>query len=267
LDGQSGDREQIRVRNLSVRYGSETILQDVNLVVRDGEILVIAGGSGSGKSTLLRHMMGLSMPEKGQVIIDGVDITWASEEELRGVRRHIGVLFQSAALLGSLTVGDNIVLPLSEFSALSPAAIELMVKAKLAMVGLSGYENHLPEELSGGMKKRAGLARALALDPHILLLDEPFAGLDPITSLGLELTIKRINRGMGITMVIVSHELDSIFNLAHRMVMLDKNRKGIIAEGDPRVLKQESPEPLVREFLNRRLEEEAAMPGAWRDRS
>ena len=245
----------ISVERLSVRYGDEVILEDVTFEVRRGEIMVIAGATGSGKSTLLRHMIGLSMPSSGRVVIDGVDITRASEAEMRAVRRRIGMLFQSSGLLSSMTLAENIELPLSEFTDLPASIREAIVRTKLAMVGLSGYEAHLPSELSGGMRKRAGIARAMSLDPEMLFLDEPFAGLDPITSAGLELLIKRINKGMGTTMIIVSHELDSIFGLAQRMVMLDKGKKGIIAEGDPRVLKQKPPNPHVRHFLNREIEE------------
>jgi phospholipid/cholesterol/gamma-HCH transport system ATP-binding protein len=245
----------IEVQGLSVTYGDDVILKDVSLEVYRGEILVIAGGSGSGKSTLLRHMIGLSVPSSGRVIIEGTDIATASEEELRRMRRGIGMLFQSSALLGSMTLAENVALPLSEFTDLSEPAIDEMVRTKLAMVGLAGYEGHFPAELSGGMKKRAGIARAMALDPHVLYLDEPFAGLDPITSAELDLLIRTINRGMGTTMVIVSHELESIFGIAGRIVMLDKSKKGIIAEGDPRILKETSPDPHVRHFLNREIEE------------
>lgn len=248
------DGRVIEVKGLSVRYGSESILEDVDLEVRRGEILVIAGGSGCGKSTLLRHMIGLSSPEKGSVFINGVNIATATEEALRRVRRGIGMLFQSSALLGSMTLAENVALPLTEFSGLSADLIDRVVRMKLAMVGLSGYEDHFPSELSGGMKKRAGIARAMALDPQVLFFDEPFAGLDPLTSLELELVIKRINRGMGTTMVIVSHELDSIFSIARRVVMLDKARKGIIAEGQPEAMRA-SQDPRVRRFFNREIGE------------
>ncbi len=245
----------ITVEHLSVQYGDDVILQDVNMDVYRGEVLVVAGGSGSGKSTLLRHIIGLSMPSSGRCVIGGVDITTASEEALREVRKGIGMLFQSSALFGSMTVAENVALPLTEFTDLSEPEIETIVRVKLAMVGLAGYGNHFPRELSGGMKKRAGIARAMAIDPHVLFFDEPFAGLDPITSAELDLLIKKINQGMGTTMVIVSHELESIFSIADRIVMLDKRKKGIIAEGDPRVLRQQSTDPHVRHFFNRQAEE------------
>lgn len=245
----------IEVQRLTAGYGDDVILKDVSFEVFSGEILVIAGGSGSGKSTLLRHMIGLSSPSSGRVVINGIDITNGSEEDLARMRRGLGVLFQSGALLGSMTIEENIALPLSEYTGLSWSAIETMVRLKLSMVGLDGYEGHFPAELSGGMKKRAGIARAMALDPPVLFLDEPFAGLDPVTSAELDLLIKRINRGMGTTMVIISHELESIFDIAQRIVMLDKSKKGIIATGDPRELRDNSPDLRVRNFLNRKIEE------------
>lgn len=245
----------IEVRNLTVAYGQDVILENVNLDVFKGEILVIAGGSGCGKSTLLRHIIGLSIPQAGRIVINGVDIGSASEESMRAVRKGVGMLFQSSALLGSMTLYENVALPLSEFTDLSDTTIAQLVRVKLGMVGLSGYENHLPQELSGGMKKRAGIARAMALDPPILFLDEPFAGLDPITSAGLDHLIMGINQNLGTTMVMVSHELDSIFNLAGRIVMLDKSKKGIIAEGNPKTLKETTSIPHVRHFFNREMEE------------
>lgn len=251
----------IKVEHLSVVYGEDIILKDVSLEVHRGEVLVIAGTSGSGKSTLLRHMIGLSMPSSGRVLINGTDITTASDEELRTARRGMGMLFQAGGLLGSLTLAENIELPLSEFSDLHRSFIETMVRAKLSMVGLAGYETYFPSELSGGMRKRAGIARAMALDPDILFLDEPFAGLDPITSAEIDLLIRRINQGMGTTMVIVSHELEAIFSVGQRIVMLDKGKRGIIAEGDPRVLKETSSDPHVSHFFNREIEEEVETEG------
>lgn len=252
--GQAKSENVIEVRNLLVRYGDQTVLENVDLDVRRGEILVVAGASGCGKSTLLRHMIGLSIPAAGEIAINSVNIAFASEAALQHVRRGIGVLFQSSALLGSMTLAENVALPLTEFHDLPDSFMEGIVKMKLAMVGLSGYEEHFPAELSGGMKKRAGIARAMALDPEVLFLDEPFAGLDPITSRGLEIIIKKINRDMGTTMIIVSHELVSIFSIAQRIVMLDKVKRGIIAQGSPDALRG-SAEPRVRQFFNREIEE------------
>jgi phospholipid/cholesterol/gamma-HCH transport system ATP-binding protein len=185
-------------------------------------------------------------------LINGVEAHTSDEAQLRGLRRHIGVAFQSGALFGSMTVAENIALPLSEYTDLSIAAIELIVKMKLGLVGLAGYDNHLPEELSGGMQKRVGLARAMALDPTVLFFDEPSAGLDPITAVGLDNLIKDINTGMGTTMVVVTHELASIFAIAHRVVMLDKKAQGIIAMGEPRELQDHSRDPRVVNFFQRR---------------
>jgi phospholipid/cholesterol/gamma-HCH transport system ATP-binding protein len=240
----------IQVKNLTARFGPRTIFQNVNFTVRPGEILVVLGGSGCGKSTLLKHLVGLYHPYKGKVLINGIDVNSNDDRQLHRVRRQIGVSFQSGALFGSMTVGENIALPLREYTDLSPAAIENIVRMKLAMVNLAGFENHLPSELSGGMQKRAGVARAMALDPMVLFFDEPSAGLDPITGVELDIMIKRLNAGMGTTMVVVTHELQSIFKISHRIIMLDKTAKGIIAEGDPKKLK-DSTDPRVYNFFNR----------------
>lgn len=243
----------ITVENLTVRFGDTLVLNNVNFNVFKGEIFVILGGSGCGKSTLLKHMIGLHEPEAGRIIINGIDILNDDENKLKRLRKDIGMLFQSSALLGSMTVYENIALPLKEYTSLSEHAISRLVKIKLAMVGLTGYENYLPSELSGGMKKRAGIARAMALDPTILFFDEPSAGLDPVTASELDVLIKNINNGIGTTMIIVTHELESIFSIAHRVIMLDKEEKGIIAEGDPFTLSKESKDPRVRNFFNRHI--------------
>jgi phospholipid/cholesterol/gamma-HCH transport system ATP-binding protein len=245
----------IVVENLVARFGEDTIFEDVSFEVDRGEIFVILGGSGSGKSTLMKHMIGLYESISGRVVINGIDITKADEKQLKKVRKNIGVAFQSGGLFGSMTLAENVALPLQEYTDLSPEAIQLIVKMKLGMVQLAGYENHLPAELSGGMKKRAGVARAMALDPTVFFFDEPSAGLDPITSAELDSLIKSINAGMGTTMVIVTHELQSIFSIADRIIMLDKAAKGIIAEGDPRWLKDHSVDPRVIDFFNRKVPE------------
>lgn len=242
----------IVVEGLTARFGDDVILENVSFEVYRGEILVVLGGSGCGKSTLLKHMIGLYPPYAGRVVINGVDVNTPDAEELQNLRRGIGVLFQSGALFGSMTLAENVALPLEEYTDLAPGEVLSLVKMKLGLVQLAGYENHLPGEISGGMKKRAGLARAMALDPTILFFDEPSAGLDPITSVELDNLIKGINAGMGTTMVIVTHELESIFNIAHRVLFLDKSAKGIIAAGDPRELQAHSPDPRVVNFFNRR---------------
>ncbi len=242
----------IEVENLTTRYGDTTILENVSFKVQRGEMFMMLGGSGCGKSTLLKHIIGLLNPYSGRIIVNGTDITAAGEEELRQVQKSIGVLFQADALFGSMTLFENIALPLSEYTDLSLEMIDKIVKMKLALVNLAGYENHMPAELSGGMRKRAGLARAMALDPLLLFFDEPWAGLDPITAAELDILIKSINDAMRTTMVIVTQELASIFSLAQRVIMLDKSARGIIAEGEPKYLKEHSRDPRVNNFFNRK---------------
>ncbi|HEX2964334.1 MAG TPA: ATP-binding cassette domain-containing protein [Syntrophorhabdaceae bacterium] len=245
----------ISVRGLTVKYGENTILENVSFDVYKGELFVIAGGSGCGKSTLLRHIIGLETPKSGKVIFDGTDSTSLNEDEVEVLRRRIGMLFQGSALFGSMTIAENVSLPLSEFTTLSGSTIDLLVRMKLGMVDLAGYENHYPSELSGGMKKRAGIARAMALEPEMLFLDEPSAGLDPVTTAELDVLIRKLNEGVGTTMIIVTHELETIFNVSHRVIMLDKETKGIIAEGNARELKEYSSNTKVRNFFNRQIEE------------
>lgn len=241
----------IRVEHLVARYNDKTILNDINLDVRRGERLVVVGGSGCGKTTLLRHLIGLQHPAEGRVIVDGDDITHADEDQLRRVQRKFGVLFQAGALFASLTLGENIALLLEEYTDLPRDTIALLVRIKLDMVKLGGFEDFMISELSGGMKKRAALARAVALDPQILFFDEPSAGLDPITSAELDELIVQMNRSLGTTMVVVSHELASIFTIADRVIMLDGDTKSIIAEGQPQELRDHSTDPRVHAFFNR----------------
>jgi ABC-type transport system involved in resistance to organic solvents, ATPase component len=226
------------VENLTARFGSNIVFEDVSFQVYKGEILVIVGESGCGKSTLLKIMIGLQKPSAGKVLFQGTDITSADEKELNNYRQNIGVLFQSSALFSSMTLKENIALPLQEYTNIDSAMINMIIKMKLGMVNLAGYENHNPAELSGGMKKRAGIARAMALDPTVLFFDELSAGLDPVTAAELDDLIIKTNEALGTTMVIVTHELESICNIADRVLMLDKAAKGIIAEGRPLELRK-----------------------------
>lgn len=241
----------IAVNGLEAKYGEDTILKDVNLEIFQGEILAIIGGSGCGKTTLLRHMVGLNPPASGQIAIDGNSITSGDGDAFESALQKIGILFQGGALFGSMTIAENVALPIQEYTTLPPMAVANLVRMKLCSVDLGGYENHLPSELSGGMIKRAALARALALNPQILFLDEPTAGLDPVISAEIEELILRLNHSMGTTMVIITHSLNIIFKVAHRIIMLDKSAKGVIAQGDPKTLKEKSPDPAVRRFFNR----------------
>jgi len=245
----------IVVEKATVRFGSNTVLQDVSFQVRKGEILVIVGESGCGKTTLLKVMIGLQKTTSGRVLFGGMDIMAAEERELNDFRQNIGVLFQSSALFSSMTIRENIALPLTEYTNLDAATIDLIVKMKLGMVNLAGYENHNPSELSGGMKKRAGIARAMALDPLVLFFDELSAGLDPITAVELDDLIIKTNEALGTTMVVVSHELQSICKIADRVIMLDKKSKGIIAEGTPEDLREKSTDPRVKSFFLRQAPE------------
>lgn len=242
----------IVVDKLTAAYGDNIILQDVSFRVYEGEILAIVGGSGCGKSTLMKYMIGLYKAEQGSVNIHDTDIMIADEDALNRERMAIGVLFQSGALIGSMTLAENVALPLKEHTNLSPDFIDRIVKLKLSMVNLAGYDNHYPSELSGGMKKRAGLARAMAMDPTILFFDEPSAGLDPVTSAELYELIKYLNEDLRTTMIIVTHDLDLIFSITHRVIMLDKEKKGIIAEGRPKELQQFEEDPRVFRFFNRK---------------
>lgn len=245
----------IQVRDLTARYGEETILEGVSFDVFEGEVFVILGGSGCGKSTLLKHLIGLIRPYSGQVIIDGDDISHGGSPVINRLLRKIGILYQSGALFGSMTVAENIALPIVEYTDLSSDLVSSLVRMKLNLVQLEGYGDYLPSEISGGMKKRAGLARAMALNPKILFFDEPSAGLDPVISAGLDNLILHLNKSLGTTMVIVTHELESILTVAQRVIMLDKGTKGIIAEGDPRHLRETSRNPLVWRFFNRQAED------------
>ncbi len=245
-------REVIHVEDLALGYGNNVILKDLNFSIDAGEIITILGGSGCGKSTLLKALIGLLPPKQGNIFLGGERITgdnsgWALER----ARRKIGVLFQSGALLGAYSLEDNVALPMREFTDIPEELIGDVVRFKLGQVGLADYASYMPAELSGGMRKRAALARAIALDPQILFCDEPSAGLDPVTAADLDNLLMEMNRSLGITMVVITHELASIECISHRSIMLDRDAKGIIAQGDPRALKEGSKDPRVHAFFNR----------------
>ena len=242
---------KIEIRDLTMAYGSFVVMRDINAQVKRGEIFVIMGGSGCGKSTLLRHMIGLKEPAKGEIYYDGTPF-WASDEEVQTQKlRSFGVLYQSGALWSSMTLAENIGLVLGEYTDFSQAEIREITRLKLALVGLKGFEDYHPAEISGGMRKRAGLARALALDPDVLFFDEPSAGLDPISSRHLDELILQLRDSLGATFVVVTHELASIFTIADNSVFLDPATRTLRASGTPRELLRHSTDRAVRQFLAR----------------
>ncbi len=244
----------IQVRDLTMAYGERIVMRDLTFDIARGQIFVIMGGSGCGKSTLLRHLIGLQSPAAGEIFFNGENFTAATPESRTAMLRHFGVMYQSGALWTSLSLAENIALPLREYTPLSSSEIDDLVRYKLALVGLAGFENFYPSEISGGMVKRASLARAMALDPEVLFLDEPSAGLDPVSSRLLDDLIVQLRDSLGATVVIVTHELASIFAIADNAIFLDTDTRTLGAIGNPNQLRLSSANPRVRQFLNRNAE-------------
>jgi phospholipid/cholesterol/gamma-HCH transport system ATP-binding protein len=263
LEAQATDGVAISIRNLRVSYGEHEVLHGISFDVKAGETMVILGGSGSGKTTLLRALMGFEKTTSGQILIRGHNLCCISPRDMAELRKKFGVSFQGGALFGSMTVGENVALPLREHTLLDDSTIAVMVRLKLEEVGLSGYEDYNPAQLSGGMKKRAAIARALTLDPEILFFDEPSAGLDPIIAAGIDDLILKLKRTFGMTIVVVTHELASAFLISDRMVLIDKGT--IIAIGTPEEMKA-NPHPRVRQFLDRVPDPEISSDEGFLDR-
>ncbi len=250
-NSQQNAETHIEIRDLTMAYGDFIIQRDLNFTINRGDVFIIMGGSGCGKSTLMKHLIGLKPPASGDVIIDGMDYWKAQPHEQETLKRRFGVMFQAGALWSSLTLAENIALPLGEYTELSDEQIAEVVSLKLALVGLSGFEEFYPSQISGGMRKRASLARAIALDPDIVFFDEPSAGLDPISSRRLDNLILELSNSLGMTVVIVTHELASIFTIGNNSVFLDADTKTMLTTGDPNILRNDESNPKVQTFLNR----------------
>jgi phospholipid/cholesterol/gamma-HCH transport system ATP-binding protein len=246
----------ITTHDLTVAYGSNIILQHINLTVNENDIFIVMGGSGCGKSSLLRVLTGLMPPAAGTFEIDGIDYPTATDQQRLEIMKKTGILYQSGGLFSSMTLAENIALPLQQYSDYSPSTVRDLTNLKLALVGLGGYNDYYPSEISGGMKKRAGLARALALDPKIVYFDEPSAGLDPISSARLDRLMRDINQNLGTTLIVVTHELQSIFAIGNNSVFLDAGAKTATAYGDPHELLRRSTDRTVRQFLTGGKEDE-----------
>jgi len=250
LNGKNG-KPHITVRDLTMAYGTFVLMRDLNFTINHGDVFIIMGGSGCGKSTLLRHLIGLNEPAKGEIFYEGENFTKADPAQKQQMLRRMGVLFQSGGLWSSMTLAENIGLLLEEYTDLTPAEIREVASLKLALVGLKGFEDYYPSQISGGMQKRAGLARAMALDPEILFFDEPSAGLDPISSRLLDDLILELRDSLGATVAVVTHELPSIFTIGNNSVFLDPDSKTMIAGGNPKELLAHSQDPKVIRFLTR----------------
>lgn len=244
----------IEVRDLTMRYGDRVVMHDLNFTVHRGEVFVLMGGSGSGKSTLLRHLIGLKTPAEGTILFEGREFDVEDDAVRTAVLRRMGVLYQNGALWSGLTLAENVALPLEEFTNLERATIQELVSLKLSLVGLKGFESFYPSEISGGMRKRAALARAIALDPDVLFFDEPSSGLDPISARRLDDLILELRASFGTTIVVVTHDLDSIFRIADRALFLDIKEKTMTALGPPAALRDDPPSPEVHRFLTRSSE-------------
>jgi phospholipid/cholesterol/gamma-HCH transport system ATP-binding protein len=255
-DVEAAEEAPIEVRGLTMRYGPLVVMQDLSFRVRQGEIFVIMGGSGSGKSTLMRHMIGLEEPAEGSILFEGADFQEADVEKRRDILRRMGVLYQNGALWSGLTLAENVALPLEEYTDLDSETIGEIAALKLALVGLKGFGSFYPSEISGGMRKRAALARATAVDPEVLFFDEPSSGLDPITASRLDDLILQLRESFGTTIVVVSHDLASIFKIADRALFLDIKEKTMTALGTPEDLRENPPSEEVRQFLTRSSEAE-----------
>ncbi len=256
-EGTTNPEVHITVRDLTMAYGTFVLMRDLNFTINRGDIFIIMGGSGCGKSTLMKIMVGLKEPATGQVFYDGVSFWETDPVERDHIMKRVGILYQSGALWSSMTLAENVALPLEQYTNLSPSQIREIVSLKISLVGLGGFEDFYPSEISGGMRKRAGLARAMAMDPEILFFDEPSAGLDPISAHLLDELILELRESLGATVVIVTHELASIFAVGNNSIFLDPESRTMIASGDPHRLLAESRDPKVRTFLTRGKEDSA----------